>query len=177
MSSNGISFFLDNSLLLNDDGTFSPRNKEKDKYIFSFENRYLDALNAYYKLTEYPPMMRRYIFGNWWSRYYKYTQEEYISLMKRFKDEGYPFSVSVIDMDWHYTDVKERFNYKGKDKHVNLFNKIGWTGYTWNEDLFYDYKKFLSDLHDMSLNVSLNLHPAQGVRPFEKQYEARPRFR
>ena len=170
LSRNGVSFFIDNTCLLCDDGTFKKRNKEIDEYIFSYTNRYIDALNAYYKLTGYPPLLRRYVFGNWWSRYYKYTQDEYLSLMKKFKNEGYPFGISMIDMDWHYTDVKKRFNYKRWDKHTNILNGYGWTGYTWNKELFYDYKSFLNELHNMNLHPSLNLHPAQGIRPFEEKY-------
>lgn len=51
-------------------------------------------------------------------------------------------------------------------------SNIGWTGYTWNKRLFYDYKKFLKDLKDKGLQVTLNLHPAQGVRYWEDGYEA-----
>lgn len=29
-----------------------------------------------------------------------YTQDEYIALMDRFKEEKIPLSVAVIDMDW-----------------------------------------------------------------------------
>jgi len=29
-----------------------------------------------------------------------YTDKEYVDLMDRFKDEGIPLSVGVIDMDW-----------------------------------------------------------------------------
>ena len=45
-------------------------------------------------------LLPRYSLGNWWSRYHAYTQEEYLSLMNRFKKEEVPFSVAVIDMDW-----------------------------------------------------------------------------
>lgn len=30
-------------------------------------------------------MLPRYAFGNWWSRYHKYTQQEYSELMARFR--------------------------------------------------------------------------------------------
>lgn len=44
-----------------------------------------------------------------------------------------------------------------------------WTGYTWNEKLFLDYRAFLKGLHDRNLHTSLNLHPAQGR--YEAMYE------
>ena len=60
-------------------------------------------------------------------------------------------------MDWHYTD-------KGRGS---------WTGWTWNKELFPDYRKLLKDLKaDNGLRVTLNLHPAEGVRSYEEQYEA-----
>ncbi|WP_419670966.1 TIM-barrel domain-containing protein, partial [Bifidobacterium longum] len=47
------------------------------------------------------PLLPRYALGNWWSRFHRYTSEEYVALMDRFKSEGIPFTTSVIDMDWH----------------------------------------------------------------------------
>ena len=30
------------------------------------------------------PLLPRYAFGNWWSRYHRYTEEEYKELVERF---------------------------------------------------------------------------------------------
>ena len=68
-------------------------------------------------------MIPRFALGNWWSRYYKYTQEEYKQLMLEFDRYGIPFSVAVIDMDWHYTDIAPKYG-------------SGWTGISWNKELF-----------------------------------------
>ena len=35
----------------------------------------------------------------------------------------------------------------------------GWTGYTWNRELFPDPAGFLRWLHERSLHVTLNVHP------------------
>ncbi|MCP4361640.1 MAG: hypothetical protein GY796_26820 [Chloroflexi bacterium] len=48
----------------------------------------------------------------------------------------------------------------------------GWTGYTWNHDLFPEPDAFLGWLHEMGLKTVLNLHPALGIRPYETQYPA-----
>lgn len=77
--------------------------------------------------------------------------------MDRFRAERVPFSVAVMDMDWHITDITAK---QGK----------GWTGYTWNKELFRDPKDFLSQLHSRSLKCALNLHPAEGIQPHEEQY-------
>ena len=70
-------------------------------------------------LRRQPPLLPRYALGNWWSRYWPYTSQEYTDLMDRFKAEGVPLAVSVIDMDWHKTAIPARFG-------------SGWTGYSWN---------------------------------------------
>ena len=45
---------------------------------------------------------------------------------------------------------------------------LGWTGYTWNKLLFPDPEQFLKKLHDEGLKVTLNLHPASGIQPWER---------
>ena len=110
-------------------------------------------------------MLPDYAFGNWWSRYYSYTQEEYINLMDKFKKENIPFSVAVIDMDWHTVETPE----ESRIDHPRFWN--GWTGYSWNKKLFPDYKAFLADLRKKGLKTSLNLHPSNGVGFQEDMYE------
>ena len=43
---------------------------------------------------------------------------------------------------------------------------------SWNKELFPDHVAFLKDLRDRKLKTTLNTHPADGVRAFEKPYEA-----
>ena len=74
-----------------------------------------------------------------------------------FEREHVPFSVVVMDMDWHLVDIPEKF---GK----------GWTGYTWNNECFPDPEGFMAWLHEHGYRVTLNLHPADGVRAFEEAY-------
>jgi alpha-glucosidase (family GH31 glycosyl hydrolase) len=60
-------------------------------------------------------------------------------------------------MDWHITQTGNASN--------------GWTGYTWNRELFPDAQGFINWLHSQGLRTALNLHPAKGVYPHEEQYE------
>jgi alpha-glucosidase (family GH31 glycosyl hydrolase) len=55
---------------------------------------------------------------------------------------------------------------------VRASGKTGWTGYTWNKELFPEPEKFLNALHDKKLKVSLNDHPADGVQNYEDLYPA-----
>ncbi len=165
----GVAVLEDNSLILGKDGECKVREKEKDLYCFATTEPQ-KALDLFYKITGAPPMVPRYALGNWWSRYYAYTQKEYLDLMSKFQERDIPLTVATIDMDWHWVDVKNKFGFKSfKDSYVC---QRGWTGYSWNTDLFPDYKAFLKELkEDKNLRITVNLHPASGVRSFENQYE------
>lgn len=161
LSRGGYSLIDDSrSLLLEEDGRVEPRGREDvDLYLFGYGHDYLDCLRDFYRLCGRTPLLPRYALGNWWSRYYKYTDEEYKALMERFERERIPFSVAVLDMDWHLVDVDPEYG-------------SGWTGYTWNRELFPDPQGFLNWLHEKGLRVTLNVHPADGVRAFEESYPA-----
>ena len=86
-------------------------------------------------------------------------------------------TVATSDMDWHWTDVLERFGKeaapgKAKAKEELLYNNLmpGWTGYTWNTELFPDHRELLDWLHGQGFKVPLNVHPSQGIRFFEENY-------
>ena len=165
---NGVAVLEDGTLILDSDGRCKPRPREKDLYCFATKD-HLRALQLYYRITGAPPMVPRYALGNWWSRYYAYTQQEYLDLMDRFAECRIPFTVATIDMDWHWVDVKGKFGYKREIDPYPSF--LGWTGYSWNTDLFPDYKAMLRQLKEKNLHITVNLHPATGVRSFEDQYE------
>jgi hypothetical protein len=75
----------------------------------------------------------------------------------RFLFARIPLSVCIIDMDWHITKTGN--------------SSSGWTGYTWNRELFPDPEGFIRWLHEQGLRTALNLHPAKGIHPHEEQYE------
>ena len=147
------------SQILLPDGWIEPRKKGiKDLYFFGYGHDYKDALNDFYRLCGKTPMLPRFAMGNWWSRYYKYTEESYMDLMERFDKENLPFTVAVIDMDWHLVDIDPKYG-------------SGWTGYTWNKKFFPDPERFLKKLHDRGMRTTLNVHPADGVQAHEEMYE------
>ena len=177
-STSGVSEMDDSdSLLIMPDGSISPRADCSDCYYFAYGQDYLGQLRDFFKLTGEVPLIPKYALGNWWSRYKAYTQEEYRGLMKKFIDKELPITVATIDMDWHWTDVINRFgeearSEKPKTKEEILYYYLlqGWTGYSWNTELFPDYRELLNWLHDNGFKVTLNIHPSQGVRFFEDQY-------
>jgi len=168
------------TLAIKPDGSILPReNKESDKYYFAYGNDYIGATTDLYKLTGKVPLIPRYALSNWWSRYKAYSQQEYLDLMDRFKEEQIPITVATVDMDWHWVDIKKKF---GKDahkvtKHLNFMEyvydvwSVGWTGYSFNTELFPDPDGFIKKLKDDKYHVTFNIHPSMGVRWFEDQYE------
>ena len=101
------------SQILLDDGWIEPRKKGvSDLYFFGYGHEYKQALNDFYRLCGKTPMLPRYALGNWWSRYYKYSEESYMELMDRFDEKNIPFTVAVIDMDWHQVETNRHINGK-----------------------------------------------------------------
>ena len=77
-----------------------------------------------------------------------------------------PLYVLVVDMDWHNT-FDLRWSSGEKDA---AGQTKGWTGYTWDKAYFPEPQSFLSWMHHQGLRVTLNLHPASGIQPWEQQY-------
>ena len=143
---------------LREDGWVEPRTEEEiDLYFLGYGHRYLLCLQDFYRLSGATPLLPRYTLGNWWSRFYRYTEDSYMKLMNQFAERKIPFSTAVLDMDWHLTQIPERYG-------------SGWTGYTWNRELFPEPAGFLKKLHERGMRVTLNVHPADGVRGHEDAY-------
>ncbi|MGC9394396.1 MAG: TIM-barrel domain-containing protein [Anaerolineae bacterium] len=143
------------NVIFDDDGWVGPRPDFalQDWYFFGYGHDYKAALAEYTRFGGDIPLIPRYILGGWWSRYWAYSEQDLRDLVAEFEAHNVPLDVFVIDMDWHTPD--------------------GWTGYTWNRELFPDPPAFLKWLHEKGLRVTLNLHPADGVHPHEEVY---PRF-
>lgn len=147
------------SMLFEDNGWIAGRRSGNriDQYIFMYGRDYREAIRAFYAVSGSQPLLPRYAMGNWWSRYHAYDEKEYMELHDHFDKDDVPMNVAVVDMDWHLVwDLPDGMN--------------GWTGYTWNKKLFPDPDKFMKKLHDRGLKLTLNLHPADGIRHHEEQY-------
>lgn len=148
------------SLVFDDNGWIAPRTTPDnlDLYFFGYGHDYIGCLQDFQKVAGSTPLIPRWILGNWWSRYWPYAQAELQGLMEEFRARDFPLSVCIVDMDWHTTTTGNR--------------SVGWTGYTWNRELFPDPRGFVAWLHEQGLRTALNLHPADGVHPHEEQYPA-----
>ena len=179
-SKTGVAVFDDaDSISLHEDGMPRPvRGDGSDEYIFAYGNAFREAVKALYLITGHPPMLPRFALGNWWSRYHEYSDREYLKLLNAFEEHDVPLTVATLDMDWHYSKEEEIRNVFGvtneeaADKERFIGASYGWTGYTWNERLFPDHKQFLAAILEKNLKITLNLHPADGVRRWEVAYPA-----
>ena len=86
-----------------------------------------------------PPL---YVLGYWYSKYQRYTSDEFMEIVNDVKRNQIPMDVMIFDMDWHTQ---------------------GWTGWTWDRTAIPDPEGLIDWMHQKGLKVSLNLHPADGV--------------
>ena len=144
-----------------------PAGDRQDWYFFGYGHDYKQALGDYILIAGRIPLPPRFAFGAWWSRYWAYADQELDDLVRGFRQNDVPLDVFVIDMDWHLT-----FGPSGTGKHATdqSGHSMGWSGYSWNRLLFPAPQQFLAHLHEDGLKVTLNLHPASGVQPWEDAY-------
>ncbi|MBZ0282159.1 MAG: DUF5110 domain-containing protein [Anaerolineae bacterium] len=150
---------LDDSatLVFNAESWLEPREAGGiDWYFFGYGHDYKACLQDYCRVSGKIPMIPRWVLGNWWSRYWHYSQDDLKALLEDFESHQLPFSVCIVDMDWHITKTNN--------------DSTGWTGYTWNRELFPDPEGLIEFVHQKNLRVSLNLHPAEGIHDHEEQY-------
>ncbi|WP_327351164.1 TIM-barrel domain-containing protein [Streptomyces sp. NBC_01304] len=113
----------------------------QDGYLFGYGHDYKQGLRDLRELTGPAPMLPRWAFGVWFSRWNAYTFDDYKKLLAKFRSNKVPLDSLVVDTD-----------YKGS----GWWN--GWTG--WNKDLFPDPDAFMKWAKDNGLPITLNTHPS-----------------
>lgn len=121
-----------------------------DWYFMGYGHDYKKALGDFIKIAGREPMPPQYIFGYWYSRYWRYTQQDFMDLVTEIQDNKIPIDVMIMDKDWHTS---------------------GWTGWTWDTSIIPDPTGLISWIHNKGLKTALNLHPADGVDSDEAQFE------
>ena len=144
-----------------------PDGDRLDLYLFAYGHEYTKALKDYTRVAGDIPLPPKYTFGYWWSRYWQYSDNELRDLVETMRSLDIPLDVLIIDMDWHDTWGFTSKNSK-KDEYGQ---RIGWTGYTWKNQLFPSPENFLAWCKKQNLKTSLNLHPASGIQPYEEPYK------
>ena len=150
------------SLVLDDDGWVAPARRRPAPTCTSsrYGQDYRDAVAAFYAVSGPTPVLPRFALGNWWSRYHRYTADEYLALLDRFAAEGIPFSVARarhgLAPGRHRPGVRQRLDrLHAGTASCSPTRRRSWRGCT-----------------TAGLRVTLNVHPADGVRAFEDAYPA-----
>lgn len=142
--------------VMNDNFEYVKREDESiDIYLFMYLNDYLSALNDYYSLTGYPPLIPRYSLGNWWSRNIDYNDNSVKELIDEFNEREIPLSILLLDKKWHIN---------------NYENKIIDSGFTWDNTKFKNPSLMINYLHSKGIRLGLNIDPSDGIYPYEKNY-------
>lgn len=131
----------------------APRADEgnQDWYFIAYGHDYRHALKEFSMLCGKIPMIPRYGLGIWitdlnyeylpgsdMTTKYHFTSNDLKEEIARFRSEGLPLDVLVMDFGWH---------------------KFGWQGgYDWSP-VFDDAPGFLRWCHDSGLHITVNDHP------------------
>lgn len=146
------------SIALTDDGWVAEREPGAiDLYYFGYGADFA-GLADFYRISGPQPLLLRYALGNWWSCYHRYSADEYLMLMDRFAERSVP--------------VQRRGHRHGLASRRRSRAAWPWTGYTWNRRLFPDLV-VPGRAAPAGMKVTLNVHPVDGVRPFEEAQSGR----
>lgn len=155
-------------------GKIFPRDKRYvcDWYLFAYGTDLKEGLRMAAKVSGQAVMPRKRAFGSWYSRWYPYSEEEILKIAEEYSENGFPLDIAVIDMDWHHNDWQTPPDdpHRAVTGHGHAGN-LGWTGYSWNRRLIPDPKGMIEKLGKTGIAVTLNDHPADGIRPCEDCYE------
>lgn len=158
LSRGGFTVFDDSRSPIIDPGTgwVLPRRQvsNQDLYFFYYGSDYSQMLKWYAELCGPIPMIPRYTLGAWITDLnyeylpgtkmidnFKYTDQDVKKNVERFRSEGIPLDVLVLDFAWH------NYGWKG--------------GYDWSP-IFPKPNEFLDWAHKSGLKVALNDHPGYG---------------
>jgi hypothetical protein len=109
-----------------------------DGTFFAYGPDYKSALRDFVRVFGPIPMVPRWVFGFWYSRWHAYSDREFVAMARRYRKAGIPIDVMVIDTDWR---------------------NANWGGYDWSPKFFPNPKRAMKKLRALDLRVTLNDHP------------------
>jgi hypothetical protein len=110
----------------------------QDWYLFAYGRDYHAALREFIRVCGPAPLPTRRTLGVLFSRWPAYDPAEAARIVARFRNEGYPLSTLIFDMEWH---------------------KEGWGHWEWDTQRYPDPERFIEWCHQQGMEVVLNDHP------------------
>lgn len=141
LSTAGFYFLNDSDSAVFDEDQFPvERNRPgaQDWYFFAYGSDYPLALRDFRLMSGPGSLPPRRSLGIMFSRWPAFTETEVREMVAKFREQGYPLSTLVMDMEWHTE---------------------GWGTWDFNPDLIPDPQKFFRLCHDFGLDVFFNDHP------------------
>ena len=139
------------SLLFDENSNVVGVGQNIDFYLFVYDVNFKLALQDYFKLTGYPPLIPRYALGNWWSKEYSYNAEGIMKLINKFQRRNIPLSTIILDNGWSKTD--------------NRFPDVK-LGYSFDPALYLQPQKLIQDVHEKGIKLGVKINPGYGFYPF-----------
>ncbi|WP_367651840.1 TIM-barrel domain-containing protein [Curtobacterium sp. MCPF17_052] len=119
----------------------------QDGYVFGYGTEYTTALKDLATLTGPSKLLPQWAYGVWYSEYYDRSQQDYLDIAKKFKDEGVPVDVMAIDTDYKIGSPTN----EGDSK---------WDGWSVDPARIPDMTGLLADWHAEGIHNTLNIHPS-----------------
>jgi hypothetical protein len=124
------------------------RNDAPDVYVFVNAGQgYIPFRKEFLRLTGPIPMVPMFILGFANSRYWAYTDKEFLQIIDEYRTRGVPLDIQVVDTDWRLGE------------------------YDLNTTYFPDLAGFFKQAHDRHVKIMFNDHPQGGtIQPASLQY-------
>ena len=129
-----------NSLIIKDDSFYKRNEKSIDTYLFMYKRDFGLVFRDYFKLTNKPIFIPRYMFGNIWNKDEYYTDQNLKDLINKFNKNDIPLNAIILGNNWH-------------SKNNSVY------GLSWNNDLFIDYNKFINYLKEKNIYLGVTINP------------------
>jgi alpha-glucosidase (family GH31 glycosyl hydrolase) len=120
-----------------------PEKNSQDLYFFAYGRDFKGMLNKLAQLLGPIPMVPRYALGTWFGSRAGYSAEQWKMIAKRFREEGIPLDMMVIDS--------------------LSACKVIWSGYDWDYEQMPDPKEFFSWMLQHGIHITLNEQDRKSV--------------
>lgn len=127
------------------------RDNGQDWYFLVYGRDYKAGLHTLMQLLGPIPLVPRYIFGAWWTDRAGYNAAERERIVYRFREEGIPLDVVVMDND--------------------STAAIQWSGFSWDPGQFPDPRGFFAWMRARGVKVSINQHYGPITRDSDRHFD------